>query len=267
MSAGEPAEHSAQATSINAPAAAHAPILHLSAGPVSGVLFALLGGAVAWLILFACYPVFVVPPELVAFGPSATPEQAKALDAARILVNQRNSILALTLAGALLGGSLTLAEGVVRRSIKTIVLGGMFSVIAGALFGGIGGFLGELTGLLVQSPRDPSSLVAALAMQIVSLAVLGAGVGLGLGASAGDTRTAARCLIAGLLAGAFAGLCYPVIVSFAMPMARTELIVPLSSDNRLFWIALTAAFLGLIIPGIGGQRPPRKVEAARKNAV
>jgi hypothetical protein len=81
---------------------------YLSAAPLNAALFALAGGAIAWTVLYAWHPMFGVPGEL--------RNSDNLYQAALAKANRDNAMLALSVVGALVGGSLGIAEQVARRS-------------------------------------------------------------------------------------------------------------------------------------------------------
>jgi hypothetical protein len=237
----------------------------LSAGPLNAALFALAGGAIAWIVLEACHPVFGNPAKLLDTSEQGKSfaEQQSALAAAIPKANRYDAMLALAVVGAFVGGGLSIAEQVARRSRKpVIIIGTVVAMVIGGSAGILGGLLGDLVYLRIKPAMEPLPLSGTVQIQVVTLAVLGAGIGVGLGAATGRVLAAGYCLFAGLLAGLGAGLLYPMVLAVAFPGAQTQLVVPYNGTSRLLWIALIAGLLGLIVPAVAGKRPLPAVGAA-----
>jgi hypothetical protein len=230
----------------------------LSASPLNAALFALAGGAIAWIVLQVCHPMFGNPAELLDTAKQGRTfaEQQSALAAAIPKANRYDAMLALAVVGALVGGGLGMAELVAHRSRKpVIIIATVVATFIGASAGVVGGLLGDLLYVSIKPAMEPLSLSGTVQIQLVTLGVLGAGIGLGLGAATGRILAAGYCLFVGLLAGLGAGLLYPVILAFVLPGVQTQLAVPYTGSSRLLWIALIAGLLGLIVPGTATRRP------------
>lgn len=253
MSAEPPRDASpAGQTRSDAQAAEAAPAPWKS-GPLAGLLFGLLGGLVAWLVLHAGHPLFVIPEELV-IGKMAIPDELKGP------VDRNNSMAVLAILGGATAAALAVGEGLCRRSWKTALAAGAGCALVGAAIGCLAGYLGFIGLEHYQTRQDLTELVKTLRVQSAMLAALGGGVGLGLGALLARRPLAAiQCLVAGLVAGALAGMVYPMTCATLMPGVITEAVVPVFSPERLVWIGLFTGLVGTIIPAIacGRKRKPR----------
>jgi hypothetical protein len=238
---------------------AEAPREALAIGPWRGLLFACVGGLLTWGFLQTAFPVFRLPPELAAVTTMSPPDKQKEQSEASARNHQYNTIFVLGLLGALVAGSLAVGEGLARRSFGTILVGGAGCALAAAIFGCLAGFLGHFSYLKLQPVADLSPLAKTIRMQAIMLGALGGGVGLALGPLSKRWTTFVVCLIAGILAGALAGMLYPMLAARFLPVAITEIDVPLDFQTRLLWVGLPAVLLGLSIPRSARKgRPPRR---------
>jgi hypothetical protein len=229
----------------------------LSAGPWLAVLFALLGGALTWLVFYAYYPIANVPMDLAdSVSENMTSDQEQRIFAVLNNTNRTNTLFALAVVGALVGGGLGLAEGIARRSLKSVLAVTSLVAQIGTVAGITGGLLTDLIYINMKHFGDPLTLGGTILIHVISLAVLGAGIGFGLGASTGRAAAAGNCLLAGMLAGLGAGLIYPIVLAFVLPGAQTQVLVPAESGNQLIWIASIAVLLGIVIPGTASKRAP-----------
>ena len=248
-----------------------APSASTVAGPLLGVVFALLGGAVAWLILWVYHPVFIVPPEIISRGMamSATAEDAVALAAAQRTANRWNAAFALAVIGALVGGSLGIAEGLGRRSMAFVVVGGLVCTLLGSLFGAVAGMAAEWSVPFVRPSAEAYALFGTLAVQAIGFGTLGAGVGLGLQAATRRAHGVPNLLLVGLLAGISTAVVYTLIaavIGMLVPVIQTEITIPADLLSRAVWIGLAAVLLGAILLGAGDKpgkadRGPQSPEA------
>lgn len=219
----------------------------LATGPFCGLLFALVGGGLAWAMLQACDPVFKMPDKY-DFPMAPPADLVDEVAAAQNMVDLRNRAFACGLLGAMLGAALGAGEGIARRSLKTILLAAVGCGLVAVLFGCAAGIAGHFTYVSRVAVEERLSLTSTVIVQCALWAPLGAGVGLTLGSLAGRLHTAVGCLIAGLAAGALAGVVYPAAASLLIPASLTDWPVPIGGDTRLLWIACPAVLLGLIIP-------------------
>jgi hypothetical protein len=213
-----------------------------------GLVFALLGGGITWLVLLQTYPIFLAGAGGVGSGmPSAPSEdfvaEQRALSAA---VDVKNALVFVTILGAAVGITMALARAMVTKSWKVAVFGAITCGLCGALLGALGSYLGYTAkGYLVTNEAIPPSVSTVIA-QAVMLGLLGAGVGLGLGL----TRTGGKALTVatyGLLAGVLAGILYPILAVGILPACNIDLLVPNKSYSQLLWTALSSGLIGLLV--------------------
>ncbi|MBI3467449.1 MAG: hypothetical protein HY000_30945 [Planctomycetes bacterium] len=219
----------------------------LRAGLPLGIVLALIGGGLSWGLIQRFDPVFLVPEEFHIQELGASEERHMRLSAEQSKVDRVNATIDLALLGALLAGSLGLAETISRRSVVPVLM----ALPVGAIFGGLSGLCGFAAFQLCNTGGLLAAVESAAKVQAAMLAVLGAGVGLAVGLSTFSLRTAATTTVAGAVGGGFAGLVYPVVASFVFPVVGTERLIPRGGDNRLLWIELAAALLALMVIGVG----------------
>jgi len=239
----------------------------LRGGVVTGIVFAAIGAALTWAVLQACFPVFGLPEEFQRPLGTPPPEVKARLNVATARMNRNNAIFALGLFGATVAGLMGVGEGIARRSLVAALLVGGLCAVVGAAVGSLAGLAGHLLWESNMSGSESLPLEAAVLIHAVTLLLMGGGVGLAIGGVAGRSlRTSAACLLAGMLAGATAGVLYPflgaVLAAYFGFQANTDLVVPPGEVSRLFWIALPAVLLGLLIPGLKLGRTPRSTQAA-----
>jgi hypothetical protein len=222
---------------------------------LAGLLFGLLGGLLAWLVIEAGHPLFAIPEELLV-------DRMTIPDALQRPVNRNNTMAALAMLGGAAAVALSVGEGLCRRSWGTALAGGVACAVLGAAFGCLAGYLGFIGLEHYQSRPDLTELAKTLRVQGGMLAALGGGVGLVLGALlARRLVSTIQCLLAGLLAGALAGMAYPMISAALMPGVITEVVVPIFTPERLLWTCLFSGLLGLTVPAIARKRARKPRDA------
>lgn len=226
----------------------------LAGGWPIGVTFAVLGGLAAWGLFYAFHPVFVIPPELANID-MPNSQQSADIRAAEVKAGLCNALLVVGWIGASLAGAMTVGEAWARRSWKMALAGVFGCVLAGALLGAAAGWVGHVVYHLLLIPFEgTTSLQGTVMVQMAMLAVLGGSMGLILGSLGGFARGTWTRVLAGALAGVFAGMIYPVATAFLVPAAHTDYVVPRDASGAFPWLMITAVFLGLIIPGMQMQR-------------
>jgi hypothetical protein len=212
------------------------------------VAFGLVGGLVAWGLFQALYPIFTIPAEL------ADIEMPNSKQSAELLIAEQeaslfNAVLILGWTGALLAGAMAAGEAWARRSWRMALAGVVGCALAGALSGGVAGWVGHTVYYWLLIPFEgTTSLRGTVVVQMTMLAVLGGGIGLAMGSLTGCARGAWTRLLAGVLAGVFAGMIYPTATAYLFPATHTDYIIPRDDTGALLWLMTTAVLLGFIIP-------------------
>ncbi len=238
----------------------------LTMGPATGLLFGLMAGAITWGLLAAFYPMFIVSHELAGVPPTAPVEQLREAAAAQQEADTRNRISVLGAYGAVLGLSLAVGEGFARRSLGRALVAGAACVSAGIVFGGVAGGLGHYLFGYCKPVEQLSPLAKTMVVQGAIFGTVGCGLGLALGLLTARHGTAVICVVGGILAGAMAGILYPMLTAVLMPGALTEIVVPVQTGSRALWLGLGSGLVGLIIPAVARGRkrePPPKAKQER----
>ena len=97
-------------------------------GPLAGLLFGLLGGLLAWLVIEASHPLFAIPEEEAA-------DQMNIPDTVQRPVNRNNTMAVLAILGGAAAAALSVGEGLCGRSWRTALLGGAACALLGAAAG------------------------------------------------------------------------------------------------------------------------------------
>jgi hypothetical protein len=225
--------------------------------PLVGLAGGLLVGGIFWLVLRAVHPIFELPPEAQAIAMFPSADSIARHRAAVAQVDLRNTMVVTGMLGGLL--AVALASGQVRlcRRAKVAVLGIVVSGLIAAGMGLLAGILGVAANRLANSAAAIPTSVAIVGTQGVLLGVMGGGVGLGLGALTGRVGTAARSAAHGLLAGALAGILFPILTAGLLPPANINMPIPGNRFAQLLWIGLACGLIGILTPR--GLRPPARV--------
>ena len=241
------------------PQATEASSRGLRLSPWVGLVLALVAGAIAWLLVQRYHPVFRVAKEYENFGVGAPQEKLDALRVAQDKVDLHNALLEFGVLGVLVGAVFALGEAVARRSVRAAIV----ALVAAVLLGGLGGLAAGAVGNTAHRPFGkrgvPAELSDTVKVQVFTLATLGMGVGLAIGVSTLSLRTAVVSALAGLLVGVLAGFLYPVVLFSFWPTTPSDSLIPAGRADRLLWIGLFVALLGLLVPAVARQPP-----AARK---
>ena len=229
----------------------------LATGPLVGLLIALLAGAFCWVLLETIFPVFVISERLANLPTPAPVEDLAELEMANRQAARRNAILFLGILGAVVGGSLAVGEGVLRRSGRIVLTAVLIGTAVAAVFGGLAGLNGHMAFDFHRPIEGLSPLAKTIRTQAAMLATFGLGIGMAVGMVSGRGRIALTCIVGGLLAGVLAGIVYPMLTAICFPGLATESVVPSQAIGRVVWIAVLTGLAGLIIPGVTRQRKSR----------
>jgi hypothetical protein len=223
--------------------------------PWAGLVLTWIAGGLTWGLIQATHPVFHVPEQYHAAmgaGEAAFAANRRAQD----LVERNHAMLYVGSLGLLIGGLLAAREASLRRSLLPLIAAPL-----GALGGMLGGFLGCLVHEYVRREIGQAELMHTIAAQSLLAVPLGLGVGLGLGPATRTISGAIKTTLGGIIAGALAGTIYPVAVSILIPTASTDNLLPEERLTRIFWLAVVAGAIGLVIP-IAARQRKRQSEAS-----
>jgi len=217
------------------------------ANPWVSFVLALVAGGVSWGVAQGTYPMFRVPAEFdVAMGDP--PEDFAANQRAQNRVARDHAIVYAGLLGALVALALAASEGVARRSFVWPLVGAPI----GAAGGVVGGLAGSLVHDDVMAAVAQPELSHVVQFQLALFVPLGIGVGFACSLLARSWKSRAMAVAGGLVAGALAGILYPVAAGVFLPAASTDSLIPVESGNRLLWMLLAAGLFGLIVPRTSG---------------
>jgi hypothetical protein len=224
-------------------------------GVPGGILCAVLGAALTWAVLAACFPVFRIPHEFDNMPSTPPPPIFARFLVAKAATLGYNTMLALGVLGAAVAGLMAIGEGIARRSLAAMLGAGAVCALAGAEAGCLAGFAGHLIRQARVSGAESMPLDTAILIHAVALVILGGGIGVGLGAMAGrSVLAAATGLLAGMLAGAAAGALYPFVAAALTAYLGlhgcTDLVVPRETAQQWLWLGFFAVLVGLTIPGL-----------------
>ncbi|NQV23333.1 MAG: hypothetical protein HQ518_03105 [Rhodopirellula sp.] len=238
---------------------AEQPISQVPTGmhPAGRFLGMIVAGAVATSLAYTAVAgvgdVHLLPEEFMNLGGMPTPEEMAAANAAQFATNTGNAMVWLGITGAILGGVLALATGLLRRAGMGIVIGTVAGILAG---GGLGYLAGNLAvsnhASLQVSVNGPSSQLEQQIMVLhgITWGIIGVGVGVGAGL-ARRTITVRSLLVSVIVAGTMgcvAGGVFPIIAGVAAPLENAVLPVTAHGTGRIIWMGLASL---LIAGGLG----------------
>lgn len=234
----------------------------LRVSPWVGLILALVGAAVTWVLIERYWNAYQVPKEheIKALGESE--ERWARFNFENAKAQRHNAIFRWGMSGALVTGLIGLGESIARRSMLPVLL----AAPLGAGFGCLAGYCGALVHESFFDSAPLRELDDLMAVHAALLGVLGLGVGLTLGLCGRSLATLVMAALAGLVLGLVTAMLFPLAMSLLMPGVNTDTIFPRSSVHRLLWLELIAGLLGLGIPAISHMRLVRRQEIrARAN--
>ena len=158
--------------------------------------------------------------------------------------------------GAILGGILGLAGGLVRRK----ALAGLIAALVGAGLGAIAAGAaahGLLPVYFKNVDPQANDLTYPLLTHGGIWAAAGAAAGLAFGLGAGGRVRWARCAVGGLLGGVFATMFYDLVGAIAFPLDKTSQPVSATMVTRLFAQFAVAAFVAAGAASVAAEAPRR----------
>jgi len=213
------------------------------------ILIALPVALSAWLIGEAAYGLFDTtfepPPGWDKMGPLE--QQMRYIDFVRRTHppdETENTMFAYGILGALLGTSMGVLGGLVRRSGRACRKAGL----AGLLGGGLAGVIGSLvmSHVFFRMLRPDNNLIVPFATHAVLFALIGAVSGLVLGLGLGKRAAAIDGLFGGAFGGVFGTGLMHVIQAFGFPLVRNLEPIPRAWEIRLAAFLLTTVLAALL---------------------
>jgi hypothetical protein len=210
----------------------------------------LVGGVLAWLLILQFYG--IVQRGAVAgleAGPPGGEVGARVIAATRV-AEIRNLALAIGLFGMAVGGTLGIVEGFAQRwAHDGAKLGVEFGSVAGILLGAALGALGGYSSAGVGEWLDQTSVSLTYNTILVhgtAWGIAGIGIGLATGIACKNVKAALLGALLCAVAGILGAVIYSPVAALVFPAFDSDLSVPDGSLNRLAWVLLPAALMGLL---------------------
>ncbi len=203
-----------------------------------------------WSVLQWQYPFFTVSDEY-SIGMGASNEAREALMSQQARVDQLNAAIILCVGGGLLAGLLS----VFARPCCSLLVRLLPSIVAGALWGAVVGYLGPILFALLM-PKDslPGPTSVGFAQALV-FALFGAGIGFLFAVVGRNKHTLLTATASGAVAGAAAGVLFPMIAGLVLPSQSTVSFIGESGMVRLLWLSLPMIAIAAAIPVMCAKQP------------
>lgn len=185
----------------------------------------------------------------------------------------RNTSLALAIIGGLLGGTLCLMTGAVRKRAMVILVGTIGGVLAGVVSGAIAGHAGVWMSRYLErfqgaasSPQEVASgwlreMYMAVAIHATEWSLVGLGVGLAVAMAAGRNGAKSRMIGYAIVGGLVAAVLYTPLAAFLFPSDKSGIPFPDGAlQNRLLFATLPCLAMGVLLAMSFADR--RKVAVA-----
>lgn len=222
------------------------------------ILAAIAATALSYVVVAGIGDVYPTPPEVLNLGGRPSEAELAAANSARRAADSGNAMVWLGACGAILGGMLSLSNGLLRRAGSKTFIGVVVGILAGAGLGLLSGKLAVLNHASVSATlndeNSPSvnsnSEHQAMMMHGMTWGLIGIGVGLGCGLSR-RTIDAKQVMLLLIVAGAMGGVAggvYPIVAGIADPLANSAIPVAPAGAARAVWIGLASVLMAV---GIG----------------
>lgn len=200
--------------------------------------------------------------ELESARGTFSPEQRIEVEAIELRADFKNVLPSMGIVGALVAGAIGLALGRHNNGRTGMIAGTVTGILAGGLLGSGGGALAlivreALKGWeLIGNDGQPDMLKTQLHTMAIHaptwIAIaLAAAIAVAASTSA-RARAFTQAAGAGIGGWLVAGLLYPMVASFAFPGNDPDLVIPSGDMNRVLWVGLSAAFIGLMMGRTAG---------------
>lgn len=218
-----------------------------------GLLLAGIAAAcLSYFILSSVGKVYPTPPELMQLGAAPTPEERATAMAAKLKADSGNGMIWLGTAGAVLGGLLILASGLLMRSGRNTVTACLAAIVLTGLLGCAAGHWivsfhdSIVTGLI--GDRNVADTKFML-MHAAGWSAVGIGIGVAFGflAPVSKLKICGRTAILGAVVGGLAGAAFPVIVGIAAPLVDATLPIPAVGPALAVWLAVPSIFMAVLL--------------------
>ncbi len=240
----------------------------LCAGPRWMLAAGLLAGIVAWIVFDKSYPFLRLSQASgeaapLAAGPPSPAEIAR-LGAEQRVLNQKNSMGAGLVLGALAGLIFSVAEALRRpRRWSSLALIGIAVLLAAGL-GVLAGYAAQEFLVAWRLDRRLQPMYRTMAMQGIFWGLVAVGVGLGIGLFAKRFQLVLGTAAQAMMSVVLFVLVYVVLAGILFPIDDAERIVPASSGNRALWCIAALTVLGLFL-GLARQRQKLQSTGTRQS--
>jgi hypothetical protein len=226
---------------------------HSSIGRAIGLgVVGLVAAVISWQAIERTGDVFRLPPELAKLGKGSIPgrEEQSRIAAGNLVLSYKHAALWMGIAGVVVGGLFGFVLGMKRLSRTSILSATVGGLLFGGAFGTVAGPLAVYIGDQLQKSLNLGELIVPeykiILMHAVTWLVIGLGVGLGSGLGTSRRHMMGSTLISGI-AGALGGILYPIVANLAMPLVDPSFSIPEGDANRLVWLGLPCAIMGLAL--------------------
>lgn len=216
---------------------------------VGAVVAGIVATAGSFAILQSIGLVYPTPPEWMNLGAAPTPEQLVVAKAAKLKADSGNGMVWLGIAGAVLGGLLILASGLLAGSGRRTMTATATAIISAGLFGCFAGYwivgFEESINSKIIGDRSVAE-TQFMMMHAIGWAAVGLGIGLSFGllAPTAKVKASGRSALIGAIVGGVAGAAYPILVGVAAPLVNSSRAIPEPGISLVVWLAIPALLLG-----------------------
>ncbi len=227
--------------------------LHPTIRVIGMILGSIAATAVCYSVVAGIGEVYPTPPEVLNLGGRPTEAELAAARAAQRVASSGNAMVWLGICGAVLGGILSLSNGLLQRAGAKALIGAVTGIIAG---GGLGALSGKLA--IAYHASVSATLLGAtsnaeqqfMMMHGMTWGLIGLGVGLGCGLSRRtvDAKQVILLIIVAGVMGCVAGGVYPIIAGVAAPLVSSALPVAPAGVSRAIWMGLASSLIAI---GVG----------------
>jgi hypothetical protein len=217
------------------------------------ILAAIAATAVCYTTVAGIGNVYPTPPEVLSLGGRPTEAERAAASAAQRAANTGNAMVWLGVCGAILGGMLSLSNGLLQRAGSKAAISAVAGILAGTGLGALAGNLAVSYHASVSTTLIGATSNAEhqfMMMHGMTWGLIGVGVGLGCGISRRPIdakQVILMIIVAGAMGGVAGGL-YPIIVGVAVPLVNTATPVAPAGVARAIWMGLASLLIAI---GVG----------------
>lgn len=227
--------------------------LHPAIRVVAMILVSVVATAVCYFVVAGIGEVYPPPPELLNLGGRPSAADFAAARSAQRIANSGNAMVWLGSCGALLGGILSLSNGVLQRAGAKTAIGAVAGMIAGGGLGALSGKLaiayhGSVMSTLLGATSGSDQKFMMMHGMTWGLIGIGCGIGCGLSHRTIEPKSVITAIVVAGVMGCVAGGVYPIVVGVVAPLASSASPIAASGIARIAWIGLASFLIAL---GIG----------------